>query len=275
MLLPALTGFLLAASFPRISQGYLAWVAVIPLILFICKTATPGRAFLGGFFAGFIQLFALLIWIPRVLDHYGGLNAALAWLAYALMILMLACFPAAACAATKGLIKRGGKSWILIFPAVWVIFEYAQTLFPFGGLPWTLAGYSQARYLSIIQIADIAGIYGISFLILSMNTALAWIGLPEIRGRIKFVPPAAAILLVAACSLYGRISLHRYEKLHPDRKVAMLQGNLSVDDPESVLVEKYKKGYLRMAGSVSDEKADLLIFPESPSLNPLPPGNDL
>ncbi len=265
MLLPALTGLLLVASFPNIGQGYLAWVSFVPLLIFVFRSETVGRAALGGFVAGFIELFGLLLWIPTVMHQYGGLNSGLAWGAYAFMVSLLACYPAATCAAAKYLMVRGGKYCLLLFPAAWVLSEYAQTLFPFGGLPWLLAGYSQTDWLSLIQIADIAGIYGISFVVLLANAAIAWVVLPEFRGPARFVPLAAALTLVSGCVLYGRISLHRYEKLPPDRRVAMLQGNLSPDDSESVLVEKYQQGYRRMADSIKDKKVDLLILPESPS----------
>ena len=67
LLLPALTGLLLVASFPRAGQGYLAWVAFVPLIAYVFLASTRLRAFLGGFVAAFIQLFVLLIWMPPVL----------------------------------------------------------------------------------------------------------------------------------------------------------------------------------------------------------------
>jgi hypothetical protein len=37
LFLPALTGLLLVASFPRAGQGYLAWVAFVPLIAFVFR----------------------------------------------------------------------------------------------------------------------------------------------------------------------------------------------------------------------------------------------
>ena len=98
LFLPALTGLLLVASFPRASHWYLAWVAFVPLIAFVFLSKTRIQAFWGGFAAGAVENFILLIWIPPVLMHYGGLHPALAWAAYALLIAVLGCYPAAACA---------------------------------------------------------------------------------------------------------------------------------------------------------------------------------
>jgi apolipoprotein N-acyltransferase len=259
---PALTGVLLMASFPRAHQGYLAWIAFVPLIIFISHSKSSLRAFCGGFAAAAIENFVLLIWIPPVLQRYGGLPVALAWIAYGLMVSVLACYPAVACAVTKHLMVRGGRSFLLLLPAVWVLLEYVQSFFPLGGLPWLLAGYSQTGYLHIIQIADIAGVYGISFLILAVNTAIVFFCLHRYRGA--YVPLMASGLLMVVVFLYGDFSLRRWGSIHPGFRAAMLQGNLSADDSEQVLADKYQKRYLQMANSLKTN-VDLLILPESPT----------
>ncbi len=266
LFLPALTGFLLVVSFPQASQGYVAWVAFVPLIAFVCRIDTAARAFWGGFIAGVIELFALLIWIPPVLVHYGDLPITLAWVAYVLLIFLLACFPATACALAKFLIRRGGDPFLLLFPAVWIVFEYAQNFFPFGGLPWLLAGYSQAGYLSLIQIADITGIYGISFLILAINTSIVWtIGRCRTGIWTSYGPLMAACVLVTACLIYGGISLRHWASVNPSYRAALLQGNLSFDEPMRVLMDKSQQGYQQMADSLKPSTIDLLVLPESPS----------
>ena len=42
-----------------------------------------------------------------------------------------------------------------------------------GGFPWGLLGYSQAAQLPVIQIAELGGVYAVSFLIVAVNAALA------------------------------------------------------------------------------------------------------
>jgi apolipoprotein N-acyltransferase len=265
LLLPVLTGILVAISFPRVGLGYLAWVAYIPLIAFVFKTGTSARAFLGGFIAGFVALFALLLWIPDVLIRHGGFSTFLAWFAFGLLVSVLACYPAAACALTKYLTRRGGATCFLLFPAVWIVLEYAQSLSPFGGLPWILAGYSQSDCLSIIQIVDITGIFGVSFIILWAGTAFVWMVTCKGNKMMACAPLLGAILLISACLIYGRISLRHWESAPAPFRVAMLQGNLSFDDPEFVLAEKYRKGYVRMADTLKPGETDLLVLPESPS----------
>jgi apolipoprotein N-acyltransferase len=262
-LLPVLTGFLLVACFPRIDLGILAWAAWVPLIIFIFYCRSAARAFAGGWIAAAIQLFILLIWIPPVLARYGGLSAVLAWVAYGLAVSLLACFPAVACAATKILMVRGGNPFLMILPVVWVALEWAQSVFPFGGFPWLLAGYSQTGFLPLIQIADITGIYGVSFLILWTNAAIAFLLLRASR-RACWAPALAAAIALAVSLAYGGYSLRRWGNAQPSFRAAMLQGNLSFDDPEAALIEKFREGYPRMADGLKT-KPDLLVLPESPT----------
>ncbi len=264
-LLPVLTGLMLAGAFQRIGLGFVAWVAYVPLIAFLFRTGTSLRAFLGGFVAGYVANFALLLWIPAVLIRYGELPPVLAWIAFGLMVAVLSCYPAAACALTKYFAGRGGPAFLLLFPAVWVVFEYILGRFPFGGLPWILAGYSQSGYLGVIQIADITGIFGVSFVILFTGTSVVWMAACR-ENKIKaFAPFLLAMLLLSACLVYGAASLRRWGSIPANFSAAMLQGNLSFDDPEHVLGEKFRRGYVRMADTLRSGETDLLVLPESPT----------
>ncbi len=262
---PAVTGFLLAVTFPKADQGFLAWIAFVPLIAFVYKSRSPARAFWGGFIAGAVQLFFLQIWIPSVLAQYGNLSGVLAWLAYGLMLILLSLFPAAACFAAKVLIRRGGDFCLISFPFIWIAMEYAQDFFPFGGYPWLLAGYSQSKYLRLIQIADLVGVFGVSFLILFFNVALFWIGIYRKRGWASAWPLISAAVLIALSLLYGTISFSRWDSIQPNFRAAMLQGNISFNDPEGAMIEKIKSGYAQMADSLKFPNPDLLVIPESPS----------
>jgi apolipoprotein N-acyltransferase len=263
--LPALTGLLLAASFPKADQGFWVWIAFVPLVAFFYKAVNPARAFWGGLIAGAVQLFFLQLWIPSVLAQYGDLPGALAWLAYGFMLILLSLFPATACFITNLLIRRGGDSCLFSFPFIWIAVEYAQTYFPFGGYPWLLTGYSQSKYLPLIQIADLTGVFGVSFIILCFNLALFWTGLHWMRRRVSAWPLISAAALILLSLLYGFDSLHRWNSIQPDFRAAMLQGNISFNDPEKVMVDKFKSGYARMADSLKFPHPDLLIIPESPA----------
>src|SRR6185295_10102107 len=70
--------------------------------------------------------------------------------------------------------RRGqaGTLFALGGAAGWEVLEYVRTHL-FSGFPWTLLGDSQVHRLPLIQIASITGVYGVSFLIVWGNLALA------------------------------------------------------------------------------------------------------
>jgi apolipoprotein N-acyltransferase len=73
------------------------------------------------------------------------------------------------------------------------------------------------------------------------------------------------VVLIVLCLLYSHATLGFWEKSQADFKVAMFQGDLDADEPHSVLEEKYRDGYIRMADSLQSAKLDLVILPESPT----------
>src|SRR6266542_2453664 len=207
--LPATSGILCALSFPKADQGYLAWVALTPLVIFLYHAGSARKAFWGGFLTGSIQFFALLLWIPEVLSHYGNAPALVAWLLLLLLTAFLACFPAFTCLVTRFCTERIGRKLLLALPAVWVAVEYARNYVPFGGFPWLLVGYSQTEYLRVIQVSDLLGVYGVSFLVLWINTALGWAICLREDKPVTFVPLGAGIALFLCCIAYGESSLSR------------------------------------------------------------------
>ncbi|HYK89455.1 MAG TPA: apolipoprotein N-acyltransferase [Acidobacteriota bacterium] len=263
--LPALSGLLQFCCFPRVGQEHVAWFALVPLIWFVTRSISLREAFLGGLVSGVFAWFGLLIWIPRTLQHYGGVAESLAWTLYILLVCFLSCFPAAASILTRFCIERGGEKYLLVFPFAWVTLEYLRNYFPFGGFPWLLLGYSQTGSARLIQIADLTGVYGMSFILVWVNAALAWLLLHRVKGA-GIWPIAAGLLMVGASAAYGRVVLGNWGRSTASCcTVAMLQENLSFDEPEAVLTRKFQEGYVQMASRLTPESVDLLILPESPS----------
>jgi apolipoprotein N-acyltransferase len=95
--------------------------------------------------------------------------------------------------------------------------------------------------------------------------ALVWIVLYPERRVLAAAPAGAAAAAVVFCLVYGSAALRKWDDHQPDYRVAMLQGNLSIDEPDSELKRKYVQGYLRMAEQVAASNPDLLILPEAPA----------
>jgi len=127
--------------------------------------------------------------------------------------------------------------WIGI-PALWVSAELARTSL-FSGFSWELLGYTQYRQLSLIQITDITGVYGLSFLLALSGYVFAECsiafpllhrpGFPRAArlGRLPW-PALGCLLGVVGLTLcYGSLRLHHYESpAAPSLKLALVEGNV-------------------------------------------------
>src|SRR4029453_2524499 len=67
----------------------------------------------------------------------------------------------------------------------------------FGGFPWGLLGYSPYLILPPIPIAELAGVYGVSLVIVAANAALAGCLVLSRRAAVKGVVLAGALLVAA------------------------------------------------------------------------------
>lgn len=263
--LVALSALLLSASFPRLDQGYLAWIGLVPLLLAVHRARAVGTAFAYGLLGGLLQWILLLSWIPTVLIQHGGMPLPLAWLLLSLLAALLSAYQAVACAVVRYLVRRVGTGALLSFPFVWVSLELFRTYFILDGFPWLLLGYSQTRWLSLIQIADITGVFGVSFLVAWVNTSLAWFLVRRRPWRAALWPAGAGLLLVTGCALYGRTALGEWSTVQSPCKAALLQGNLDIDEPADRLAWKFDPGYMQLASEIADGPADLIVLPESPA----------
>ena len=119
---------------------------------------------------GLAHYLTLLYWVVPVMRTYGYLPLYLSLVILFLFAAVLALFPAVFCMVLAA-IARTPARFLITTPLIWVALEYIRT-FIFTGFPWALLGHSQYLRHYFIQIADLLGAYGVSFLIALSNTAL-------------------------------------------------------------------------------------------------------
>ncbi|GFE58093.1 apolipoprotein N-acyltransferase [Geobacter sp. AOG1] len=263
-LLALLSGVLVALSFPKPALSLLAWFAFVPLLLALGKKS-PKKAFKLGFVCGATAFAGLLYWLNIVMVTYGKLHWSVSGCLYLLLVAYLALFVAV----PVWLMRRGelaGVSSLVSLPVLWVGLEYLRS-FLLSGFPWASLGYSQFRTLPLIQVADITGVYGLSFAIVLANVVVYRI-LRGLFGRERegYPTAGAVVLLVLLVAMvgYGFYRLRQPEEGKPFR-VALIQGNISQDvkwDPafQEATVAIYER-LSRQA--VADGETDLVVWPES------------
>jgi apolipoprotein N-acyltransferase len=238
----ALSGFLLACSFPLPDYHLLAWIGLIPLIMVM-----PKRPFKSGFVAGVVFFAVTLYWLNIVMTTYGHLPALLSFLLYLLLAAYLALYWAIASWAACRLREFRGYSLALTLPVFWVALEFLRE-FLLTGFPWATLGYSQHDWLSMVQSADLFGVYGLSS-----------------QGRPGKALAVAIVLLLSNYAYGTWCLLQDLDTRAESLAVVVVQGNIPQDlkwRPESQIgtVQTYRDLSLR---ATQDGAKDLIVWPEA------------
>ena len=204
----------------------MAWIALTPLF-FSLRDTDAKKAVIIGFIAGLICNIGLLYWITFVVVHYGYLPYYIGIFVMLLLAAYLSMYMALfAC----GVVYFEGKGipGIIHAPVLWTCLEYAKSHL-FTGFPWENLAYSQYLNISIIQMADVTGTYGISFIIVFVNVTI-YDALNKKLKRKRIIGEAVlAFILILVISLYGYIRINQIGssgKLAEYIDVSLIQGNI-------------------------------------------------
>lgn len=257
IILAGASGLLLAASFPTINLWFFAWIGLLPLFIAL-KRCTTRQAFWLGALAGIVYFAGTIYWVTHSIHFYGHIPMFIASGIMLLLAAYLSLYVGLFAAASVQVNKRYPSLFFLTAPAFWTAFELART-YVFSGFPWSLLGYSQYSVLPLVQIADVTGVYGISFLIVLVNASISQF----LGDRKQFIGLAVSVAALATVLMYGVIKL-KQETGGNGISVAVVQGNIEQDhkwDPayQSQTFSIYK----RLTLAASKSHPDLIIWPET------------
>jgi apolipoprotein N-acyltransferase len=264
-ILAILSGLALTASFAPIQLDWMAWFALVPLLKSL-EDEPPSRAFSLGFIAGLTHYLTLLYWIVPTIQNYGYLHFSVSASVLILFCLYLALY----LALFSYVINRMKDSRFLFFliPSLWVSLELIRAT-ALTGFPWCLLGHTQFNRLGLIQIADLLGVYGISFLIILSNVLIYRLfsgGTSLVKRRLKWEALGFTVLLLSTLG-YGQYRLREIPDTSAARKtikVSVIQGNIDQSVKwEPTYQEESIHTYQRLTRSTSSFKPDLTVWPET------------
>ena len=267
------SGILLALSFPRFGHPAFGWIALVPLLVALTGwRVRPGllpgqpplRAFALGLTAGTVYFVGTVYWTGAVVQTFGGLAAPVATFAMLMLALYLGVYPALSALVTSHLVRRIGWRGLLLFPATWVATEYVRGSYIMGGFPWVPLGNSQVSVLPIVQLASVAGVYGLSMLVALVNALLA-LALLSI-GRRRQVLLAAAIVVPLACALWGvwRLRDDGLRREGEPLAVGLVQPNIAQDAKwDARQARRIFTTHVAITRDIARRGARFVLWPES------------
>src|SRR5215471_2123730 len=250
-----------ALAFPTTDWWLFAWVWLLPALL--CALSRPPRAALAdGWAAGTVFHVVLLRWLDHTFLHYSDIPWPLTWLPIAALAAYCGLYTALCAAAVAWLRGRIGRGPALaFFPVYWVAGEWIRGHL-MDGFPWGLLGYSQHAVLPVIQIAELGGVYAVSFLIAAVNAAIAAV---IALGWRRALPGAVTALLLLSLSLaFGWATLSRAAPRSGEVEVGVIQPSIEQTlkwDParQARILDSYED----LTRQAAEPRAALVVWPET------------
>ncbi len=274
--LSALSGVLMVLSVPTFDLWPLMWIGLLPALHVALTAATPRRAFLHGWFTGIVANTAAFYWMKGLLERFGHMPGI-----EAIPIMMLLTtyqgleFGLWAWGVHRLARRRPGLPLAWAAPLVMVVVELlVPQIFPF------YLAISQAWVPPIIQIADLTGPMGVTFVLVMATGALydagraAWVVSREggalgsaPRLRVAWRALRVPVAIVLAVLGYGFARIHQVDARRaaaPKARVGIVQANVGISekwDPNER--GRLLRLHQDLSSQLSREGAQLIVWPES------------
>lgn len=267
-----LTAVLMWAAFTPLDWGWLGWICLVPVCLLIrieTRTAWMYRAI---YLTAAASSLAMLQWM-----RLGDPTMYPAWWALSFYVAM---YLPVFVWLSRTAVHRFRVPLLVAVPVVWVALEFLRA-YALTGFSWYYLGHTQYRWLELIQISDVTGAYGVSFLLAMSAAVIAGLVPQSLFRRWKLVletrleqgqivtprRPGLTVVCfgVLFASVWGYGIVRRGQaEFTPGPRVALIQGNF----PSSV---KHDPNAGRRIFAIHNELTseavlehpDLIVWPET------------
>jgi len=253
-----LSALLLSLAFPKTNLWFFSWFGLVPL-LFALENQKPLKSFGIGTLCGVIFFGICIYWLMYV--TVAGMI---------MMVLYLSLYFGIFAVFTTIFSKKSQLVRLLVLPSCWVVLEFIRAHF-LTGFGWANLGESQYQNYFMIQIADITGVYGMSFVVVMTNVWLKEAIEEIVKSRginwKKFLTKSTAVLLCSLLFCFS-YSVFHLAKAYRDKPtvitVGVVQGNVEqkikwVSSAWPSILYRYTT----LTKKLFSYNVDLIIWPET------------
>ncbi|MEZ6048356.1 MAG: apolipoprotein N-acyltransferase [Planctomycetaceae bacterium] len=270
-------------TFTPLNWAPLGWIALVPLMMLVRPVGRTRWTYRATFLLSWIGYAAILQWMR--------LGDPLMYIALTLLSMYLAIYTTMFVLLARTAVHRLRIPFTLAVPVIWVGLEFLRG-FLMTGFPWYFLAHSQYRWTALIQISDLTGTYGVSFL-MAMTAAVITALLPqswfyalkmlptkvengEATHQSLLVSPSRPYMAVMVnLALFGFVLGYGYYRLSetefaPGPRVALVQGNFTSSlkhDPRSF--QRIFETHYYLTGQTVQHQPDLIVWPETMFRYPL------
>ncbi len=272
------TSLLLFLSFFPVNCGWLCWLALVPWLVLVRSQGRPWRLYLLAWLSGLAFFWPVLQWMrvadPRMYATWAML-ATYCSVYFPLSLWLL-----------RWLDRRTRLPLVLTLPVVWVALEFLRG-HAMTGFPWYFLAHTQHDFLPLIQISDLTGAYGVSFLVAAVNGLLfeilwqrGWFrpgepgaSAPGVQRKVALLGWAVLLLGVTLGALAYGVWQMGQDRQEVGPRLALLQGNMpqgvrnKASGPASKDQENAGKRainhFFDLCDRASRFQTDLIVWPET------------
>jgi len=286
------TMLLLWASFTPLNYGWLAWLSLVPMLQLVRIERKTRWMYRSLFVSGLVWSVFTLQWMrlgdPAMVPAWGALSLYLAFY-----------FPVFI-AAARTAVLRFGIPMVVAVPLVWVGLEYLRATL-MTGFAWYFLAHTQWAWTELIQISDVTGAYGVSFLVAASAACVAGLVPLKWLEKLKLFPPVQvpkefehlpaegilaenssraefkrpwlhigfSVALVAVALSYGFVRRGQAE-FKDGPRIALVQGHFpSSMKHDGTEWEKIFMIHDGLTGQAVKHQPDLVVWPETMYREPL------
>lgn len=261
------SGFCLVVSFYPFNLPLAGWLTPIGYLFLISPSVLPARKPKTQiWFACFIN--TLILFQCVRLPHWAG------YIGWPLLAGYLCCYPFFFVVLTRHVVHRWRFPILIAAPIVWCGLELLQARM-FTGISLGMLSHTQVTIPIVIQVADIAGCYTISFLMILIVTGAFQFGISffgQVKNRRRgFLGLAVSIIGLLFMLIYGQNRLNHSNQTTTEEefRVALIQGAIDTQfpaDEQSMVAysNRIRDEYMELSvSSRLDPNVQLIIWPES------------
>jgi apolipoprotein N-acyltransferase len=271
--------------FPKPSFFFLCWVAMVPLLYALLRgrggeselVDSEGRSlrpftllqgFLVAWVSGVVWYVGTCYWIYPVMHGYGNLGVFAATLITMGYCLIMGMHHGAFGMLVVMMARRstlGNRRPLFMAPFFWVAIEFFRDRVT--GVPWQPLGGAQVDNIPFARIAEVTGVYGLSFAVMLVNCAFVAALLLQGRRRTNLLVSAGAAAIALQMGIFARPA-----PFSTNRQAVLLQPNVPVLNPRDWTPQRFDNTIATMARSSVDAAGrgaygatGLVVWPEAPT----------
>jgi apolipoprotein N-acyltransferase len=263
--LTAATMLMLSAAQEPVGWSFLSWVALVPWVVAVCRARSARQTGITSYCFGLAYFLANMYWL-----------AGVTWAGYIALCFYLAFYFVVCGFILRGVYRFHPWPLTIVLPVLWVGQEYLRAT-AMTGFPWLFLSHGLHRSQWLIQISDLTGAYGVTFLAAMVNGLWCDLLLRPIKRPGALIPTwgwaLATAGLIAASLFYGRFRMAEGRNtITEGPKLAMIQEVIPqfVKESSGTSEEIFNRHMaLSRQALAAPVKPDLIAWPETMATSPL------